>query len=101
MVDRCTAGVVSVIRFLSFSVSYIHVTFAINHNSAPLSGLKIIVANETIAEDQLLNVLNGNLVYLCRWDPTSTQDDADNDNIECFGIGKFLTNFNILWYVVE
>lgn len=61
--------------------------FTFNY-SAPLSGLKVIVANETIAAEQLLNVLNGNLVYLCRCNEASAGlDDEDNDNIECFGIG--------------
>lgn len=48
----------------------------------------MIVANETVAPDQVLNLLNGNLVYLCR----QTDEDADagvDDNIECLGIGEY------------
>lgn len=56
--------------------------------SASLADVRVLVANETIAPEQALNVLNGNLVYLCRKTDVVGVADDDDDNVECFGIGE-------------
>lgn len=55
--------------------------------SASLADVKVLVANETIVAEQALNVLNGNLVYLCHKSDVDGVADDDDDNVQCFGIG--------------
>lgn len=58
--------------------------------SASLNDLKVITTNDDhIDEDLVANLINANLVYLCR----TNDEDEQVEIIECFGIGEFTNNF--------
>lgn len=52
---------------------------------ASLNDLDVLITNgEEVAQADYLDLLNGNLVYLCWRQPEQT-----NDIIDCHGIGEF------------
>lgn len=59
--------------------------FLCTHFRASLNDLEVLITSgEEVAQSDHLDLLNGNLVYLCWRQPEQT-----NDIIDCHGIGKF------------